>query len=1460
MMVLASLFRYDDGEGDADSLVITSSPEGLGSPTPGYGYIGSLTEASTLSCTAEATVTRDGVTYVCTGYTLERIDFATGKVVSTETVTDTTSYSFTYSGNHARLTWNYEPSVYAVSAASLDEAMGTVSGGGNYDADETEMITLTATPKEGYAFVRWDGLPDISLSFEEKITLPPNTYDVTAQFGPIVYASLEGTAEGDGKSWETATTVANAVTIANDGDVVIVSNGVYSAKAKTFSTLTIKKPIAIKSLTGDFNDVVFDCNSDPDNAIIISTNAILYGITCKAANGHGSGVRNITVQNKGAVVCCRSTGGYSIQWGTKGAGIFNSNGIVVDCVIDGNSYGSGGSSGVGLYQEGTLALSSRCIITNNYFGGDADSSPTAVYIKAGIIERSVIKDNFVASADLMVANRAIGVTMEGGTMINCAVVDNYCRGRSNPFLGAVLPSGTAKIINTLIEGNYYGDGVKMGYHGTASFYQSCAMTEPGEIDGGVAINESYNHYYIKDKAIPMPFAGSKLIDGGVSTDEIKTTLVDINRNPLIGDSALDIGPVEYVEGSLEIVSPVYRALDSLDATLTAKSDLNLAGAIYSWDVDSDGDVDYSGTDKAEITHTYDTLGIHTATLTVSDAQTKAVIATATQVYTVDAGTLYVNPASTTPTAPYATWDTAAHTIQMAIASATSGATVVVTNGTYKYASSSDKVSFSKPITVRSYENDTETVIINANSKCGCVYISHNKAVVSGVTITGGLQYYRQTGLHIGPGGGTATNCVMRNNTCRDSTSEGAGLWNQNGYVVDCRIYSNGGANNPVGVGVYQKGKHALIERCVIYGNMLSKAHANSCTPGVYLAGGTIRSSHIYGNYITDPSAITKVSGLAVHALSGSLVENCTIENNYYPSAANELVYGVYAATGATIRNCIIYGNGSTDGNSEYNWGGSTNAYINCYTTKASELPEGNIDADQYPNAYFNQDNVLSLPVGSSLIDKGAAVDASHTQDFNGDARTQGKTVDIGCVEYEPLPLAVSFTPETDVALDRLSTTLTVNAEGDLEGVTYSWDINGDGIVDGTGSSITLDLTTFGTHTVTVTAVNTAGNTSSFTWDFTVNPSRLYVNPKSTTPTAPYITWDTAAHMIHEAVAVAADGATVIVTNGTYKYTQNTHQINLKKPITVRSFEDDPKTVTIDANWKCTVAVIQHTGAEISGLTLTGGVANYGMAGCQLLGGGTLRNCIARGNRSGNWDGKGNGVYNQNGIVIDCVMTGNYNGGPVYGYGLYQTGEHAITDRCVITNNNQTSGNSRSETSSVVGAYVVGGLIRNTLISDNKLNMVNSKNYTMASGLYLGSGATAENCAVIGNTIYPHDGTEYAGMHTTGGTVINTLVADNNYTNGIPANVVTDAKAVWKNSCTIDASALPGENNVELTERTYRLNEDNVPVHTTKSPLYNAGIPTEATLDLIGQPRTYGHLPDIGVYELQRLPPTLMILQ
>ncbi len=145
--------------------------------------------------------------------------------------------------------------------------------------------------------------------------------------------------------------------------------------------------------------------------------------------------------------------------------------------------------------------------------------------------------------------------------------------------------------------------------------------------------------------------------------------------------------------------------------------------------------------------------------------------------------------------------------------------------------------------------------------------------------------------------------------------------------------------------------------------------------------------------------------------------------------------------------------------------------------------------------------------------------------------------------------------------------------------------------------------------------------------FTVSASAEthYVWTNSPSPTPPYTNWETAAHVIQDAIDLADVGDAVWVTDGVY------NAITVDRAIAVRSV-NGPKVTSIP------------------GLT-TNGVNDR----CAFLADGSLLDGFTlRDGRSGGGDGGGVFCANTNVIVTNCVIVGNigYVGGGVFGGSLY----------------------------------------------------------------------------------------------------------------------------------------------------------------------------------------------------------------
>ena len=72
------------------------------------------------------------------------------------------------------------PTTYTITATSANTTMGSVTGGGTYEEGKT--VTLTATPKSGYKFVKWsDGTTKSPYTFTatKNVTLTANFMPLT---------------------------------------------------------------------------------------------------------------------------------------------------------------------------------------------------------------------------------------------------------------------------------------------------------------------------------------------------------------------------------------------------------------------------------------------------------------------------------------------------------------------------------------------------------------------------------------------------------------------------------------------------------------------------------------------------------------------------------------------------------------------------------------------------------------------------------------------------------------------------------------------------------------------------------------------------------------------------------------------------------------------------------------------------------------------------------------------------------------------------------------------------------------------------------------------------------------------------------------------------------------------------------------------------------------------------------
>ena len=380
----------------------------------------------------------------------------------------------------------------------------------------------------------------------------------------------------------------------------------------------------------------------------------------------------------------------------------------------------------------------------------------------------------------------------------------------------------------------------------------------------------------------------------------------------------------------------------------------------------------------------------------------------------------------------------------------------------------------------------------------------------------------------------------------------------------------------------------------------------------------------------------------------SILNNCTLTGN---SAS----YGG-GAYECTLNNCIAYFNTATNGANYYSSGLS----YSC-TTPQPTYGVGNISSDPQLASFSH------LSADSPCRGAGNAAYASGT-DLDGEAWLTPPS--IGCDEYRAGaatgPLNVGIT----ASFMNVTMGFTVQLMALIEGRTTAsvWDF-GDGITVTNQPYTSHAWTALGNYAVVLRAFNESqpGGISATVTVHVVNPVH-YVAADSANPVAPYTSWATAATNIQDAVdAATVPGALVLVTNGTYATGGRAvygamNRVVIDKLLTVRSVNGSGFT-TINGGYSGRCVYLTN-GANLSGFTLTNGLArDGGGVFCESVTV-AVSNCVLAGNSAGG----GGGAYG--GTLNNCTLTGNlaYEAGGAY---------ECTLNNCTLTGNSASYGGGAS---------------------------------------------------------------------------------------------------------------------------------------------------------------------------------------
>jgi hypothetical protein len=378
--------------------------------------------------------------------------------------------------------------------------------------------------------------------------------------------------------WSTAATnIQDAINTSSDGDLILVTNGIYASGGQlVYGSLTnrvaITKPITVQSVNGPAVTVIEGNSASGGGAlrcVFMSNGAFLSGFT----------LTNGTTLSTGDAYLDACGGGV---WATN-----NSTAIVSNCVMIANAANNlGGGAYFGniincsiiqnsAYSGGGVAHSSvtnSLILSNSasaYGGGSYSATLTDCKVFSNTADYGGGTGMGSIYGCLVVSNQA---TEMGGAMfspqnvVNCTIVFNV----STQGGGGVNGSSASSFYNNIIYYNTVSIGTTPNYSGLSAINNCCTAPMPSV--SAVNYNNITNEpLFLASSSGDFHLqSNSPCINSGISPAPVST---DLDGNPRVVDELVDIGAYEYQTPTF--ILPYYWAQKyalPLDGTIDSDGD------------------------------------------------------------------------------------------------------------------------------------------------------------------------------------------------------------------------------------------------------------------------------------------------------------------------------------------------------------------------------------------------------------------------------------------------------------------------------------------------------------------------------------------------------------------------------------------------------------------------------------------------------------------------------------------------------------------------------------------------------------------------------------------------------------------------------------------------------------------------------------------------------------------------
>ena len=874
---------------------------------------------------------------------------------------------------------------------------------------------------------KWDFGDDTTLETQESVAV--HAYAASGLYTVSVCASTDG-----GSSWSDPFVLATKVVVAPD--VIFVDSAsaspLFPYKTRDTAAKTFRDALA--ALTNNISSgyaafpgaTIRVCSgTHADTGVVLRSGVRIVGDTANPADveivDSVVGSRAFTLEHPDAVVRDLTVSGAGWhQTGGEGGHLRMTAGTVENCILkDGNagardmkqsnqSKGSGGN----VWMSGGRLV--RCQVldgkANDYGGGASGcvSYGAGIYAEGGVVESCLVRGNL---ANFGSASQVFGGGLYANgpvTVANCTFVDNVAGVLATSAGGIQLgkdKAKAAKIVNCIFYNNGGTTVTEFGSDNLDRFSHCASTVTNSSCDTWqMMTGEDFVSYDSQDFHLKQT---SLLMDAGTEDSDWyppEASEYDLDGHDRVSGKAIDLGCYEVDQSGLSCSGhpSVYGTFEGSNVTFTAQGVGGSGNYVFEWDF---GDETSSGPAGAVCTHAYQTSGLFTMCVRVSDdsGATWSDWSIVPTKIVVTPKEMFVNASAANSKFPYRTPETGALTLGEALAALTNdtsegcaytdGAIVRVCPGMYSETGFQLKHGIS---VIGQTGNPADVEIVDNVEQSRAFTIEHGEAVVSGLTVSGrGWHWNDGQGGHVRMTAGTVENCILTGG-CAGSyhdpdfsaycNGRGGNVWMSGGRLVRCQVL-NGKANDY---------------------NGLNKPSLGS---GVYAEGGVVENCLVRSNSAVDESSQSKptnVLGAGLYANGPVAVVNCTFVDNV-PGVPDASAGGIQLGSAeAKVVNCVFFNNG---GEAVREFGGD---HLDRFDHCASSVGNDQYDMWQVIDAtafrsWEKRDEKLGAltpksgkPLAGTGTDRAgyAAAGAVSSVDLLGKSRYYGNCLDIGCMESQ----------------------------------------------------------------------------------------------------------------------------------------------------------------------------------------------------------------------------------------------------------------------------------------------------------------------------------------------------------------------------------------------------------------------------------------------------------------------------